>query len=610
MTLESGRSLRDTLSSLVHGDSYRKLQPRLGEIFSPDVFARPSGLSEQERYSLTYERLRHINGMVDTSTPLLRQRELLFPLLEWAAMADPSLFYAFFLHHCTTIGSVLEFGKDRDDLDDLLAELASTSVVGALLMTELGHGNSNAAVRTEAVYDRDHNEFVLTTPGPEAVKYPPSVGAEGVARTGIVTARLKVGEQDCGLFCFVVPIRDSEGACQGVRIEPQDSPSILPLDWAVVSFDGVRVPYRYWLRDSASISNDGTFTDALSTPALRSRQASRLIRYVWEGAAVGLAAVARGSAAIAVRHAHERLTNGTFAGNFASAMPVIRYRNQQRTLFGALSSAFVAAMAAKVIASPDPMPQTAGAIRTVFTLKAAIDQIAERVTIASREASGVLGFSPQNRFLDYQGLAHSFNAAGLSSQVLYLNAAWTMALGLDYQAPADDPLPPGDRSLRDPAVWSLLTTARERRLHEELVDELGKARADGLSEFDAWNDRFDLAERMAQAHAARLLVGVIRTEVDALAEPRAKEVARTVCALHVLTEIMTHSGWYLAEGLLTAAEARSLPALLNELCAEIAPNALDLADALDVPYEIVGAPIAQADYASAFTNVAAAGPLG
>ncbi|MFF9771204.1 hypothetical protein ACF1GT_32280 [Streptomyces sp. NPDC014636] len=68
--------------------------------------------------------------------------------------------------------------------------------MGALLMTELGHGNSNTAVRTEAVYDPATREFVLTTPGPEAVKYPPSVACPGLSRTGIVTAKLVVDGQD------------------------------------------------------------------------------------------------------------------------------------------------------------------------------------------------------------------------------------------------------------------------------------------------------------------------------------------------------------------------------------------------------------------------------
>lgn len=620
--MESGDSLRDALSSLVHGDSYRETLPRLEGIFSPDLFARPSGLADQDRYALTYQRLRHINDQVETTTPLLHQRDLLFPLLEWVALADPSLFYAFFLHHCTTVGSILEFGADRDDLGDVLAQLASTDVVGALLMTELGHGNSNAAVRTEAVYDPATREFVLTTPGPEAVKYPPSVGCPGVARIGIVTAKLVVAGQNRGLFCFVVPLRDTAGPCPGVVIEPQDSAAILPLDWATVSFQGVRLPYRYWLRDSASIDADGGFTDALSTPAMRSRQASRLIRYVWEVATVGLAAVTRASAAVAVRHAHARYTNGTFAG-FADPMPVIRYRNQQRSLFGALSAAYLAAMAAKSVSGPEPVGRGAGEIRTLFTLKAVIDQLAERVTSASRAASGVLGFSPQNRFLDYQGLAHAFNAAGLSTQVLYLNAAMTLALGLDYTPPADgptvgeasagepsttEPSAAQKRDLRDPALWQALTGARERRLHERLVAELAAARAEGLGEFDVWNDRFELAEQMAEAHALRLLVDLVIAETGALPDAEARRLAADVCSLHLLGEISARGGWYLAEGLLTAEEAGALPGLLNEICADLAPHALELADALDVPYDLVGAPIAHADYATAFTKAEFADP--
>lgn len=606
-TVDAEKSVQEHLRTLVHDHSYHRIQPRLAQIFSSGILTPRPGATGADRHQLTYARLRHLTESVDARTPLLGRRDLLFPLLEWAAIADPSLFYAFFLHHCTVVGAIREFGKDQDGLEDVLADLGSTSVVGALLMTELGHGNSNAAVRTVASYDHDRREFTINTPVPEAVKYPPSVAADGIPRLGIVTARLMVDEQDCGIFCFAVPLRDTTGPRPGVRIEPHDSSPLLPLDWAAVSFDHVRIPYTHWLRDSAAISDDGTFTDPLSTPAMRSRQASRLIRYVWEGAAVGLAAITRASAAIAVRHAHVRHTNGTFAG-FAPDMPVIRYRNQQRTLFGALASAYVAAMAARVIASPEPLGGTAGGIRTLFTLKAVIDQIAERVTAAGRAATGVLGFSPSNRLLEYQGLAHSFNAAGLSTQVLYLNAAWTMALGLDYEPPADDT--PGrnptataaEWDLADPALWATLIGARERRLHQELTGELGKARENGLNEFDVWNDRFELAERTAQAHAQRLLVDIVRTATDGLPDGPTRQLAQRLCALHFLSDIHDHGGWYLTEGLLTADDIRRIPGLLNQLCDDIAPHALDLADALDVAYDVVGAPIAHADYVSAYTQ--------
>ncbi|MGC4808201.1 acyl-CoA dehydrogenase [Micromonospora sp. DT233] len=576
-------------------------------MYPADFYGRPQGLPESERHALTYERLRRLSAAVHDDVPLLQRRETLFPLLEWAAIADPSLFYAFFLHHCTTVGAILEFGAGRDDLTPLLGELNSLTVTGALLMTELGHGNSNAAVRTRAVYDRETEEFVLHTPGADAVKYPPSVACAGIARVGIVTAALHVDGRECGNFCFVVPLRDADGPLPGVRVEPVPSPPALPLDWAAVSFDQVRVPYRNWLRDQASIGEDGTFTDVLPDPTMRSRQASRLIRYVWEGAAAGLSAVTRAAASTALRFAHIRQTNGTYAGAFAPLQPVIAYRNQQRALFGALASAYVSTLAVRTITTPEPPGRDAGAIRTIMTLKAAIDQIAERVTATTRGATGVLGFSPQNRFLDYEALAQSFNAAGLSTQVLYLNIAWTLALGLGYQAPEASGRLDDESGLLDPAAWATLAAARESRLHQQLTTELDKARAEGLSEFEVWNDRFGLAERTAEAHGFRLLAEIVRDVVAATPDPETRHVLSRLVALHFLAAVEERGGWFVAEGLVTPAVLRRIPALLDELCAELAPHAAALAEALDVPADLVGAPITEPGYVSAFTAVPAAG---
>ncbi|MFD5607940.1 acyl-CoA dehydrogenase, partial [Streptomyces sp. NPDC127064] len=144
--------------------------------------------------------------------------------------------------------------------------------------------------------------------------------------------------------------------------------------------------------------------------------------------------------------------------------------------------------------------------------------------------------------------------------------------------------------------------ARYLALHLRVVPDRGGPGPVGLARCHVWNDRFDLAEQMAEAHALRLLADLVRTETDALPDAEARRVARDVCSLHLLGEISAQSGWYLAEGLLTAEEADALPGLLNRICEDLAPHALGLADALDVPYDLVGAPIAYPDYATAFTK--------
>ncbi|MFD5419241.1 acyl-CoA dehydrogenase [Streptomyces sp. NPDC127069] len=598
-------------SDVLRGSAFpHEGQAFLEQVFSADVFRpRPDHGGREERFALTYERLRHVNDRVreaGSTVPLVQDRERLFPLLAWSAVADPALFYAMFLHHCMTTGAVLEFGAGREDLADVLEELAATERVGALLMTELGHGNSNASVRTVAEYDADREEFVLRTPEPAAVKFPPAVAAEGVPRLAVVLAQLVVDGAECGEFCFLVPLRDADGPLPGVGVRPLQPSPWLPLDGAVVSFDGVRIPYRFWLRDNAVLTADGGFTDPFGSPAIRARRTLSLIRFAWEAAVVGLAATAGASAAVAVRHAHRRRTGG----RFAAGRPVIRYRNQQRALFGALSGAYVARLVAAATAGPEAPALTPRSVRTTFLMKVVTDRIAERVSARARTASGALGFLAANRFLDYQGFAHSLNAAAADNQMLLLDGAQALLAGTAYTPPADEAPAAGDRDLLDPATWETLAAVRERILHQELADGLRKATGSGLAPFDAWNGLYDLAERLAETHAARLVLGTVREAVrevagsDPVTGPEAAGILRDLLALHALEELAGHDGWYLAEGLLDADEVRGIPALLDRLCERLEPYAEELAEALGVPYPLVGAPIAGEDYVGGLAGTA------
>ncbi|GAA0315307.1 acyl-CoA dehydrogenase [Streptomyces polychromogenes] len=589
--------MRSIFASLIHKPAYEEHAKHLEKVFADPLFDRPTGIDDPARCALTYRRLKHINDNLGLSAPLLEDRERLFTLVEWAALADPSLFYGVFLHYCTTMGAIQDFGRGRDDLDDLIGAMVSMDTIGSLMMTEVGRGNSNANIRTQAVYDAERQEFVLRTPDAAAVKFPPGVSSP-FPRTAVVSARLMAGGHDRGLFFFVVPIRDADGRpCDGVRIAPQRPTAILPLDCALVSFDDVRVPFRHWLRDGAALTADGEFTDPAGDALTRTRRLLSVIRHAWEAAVVGLSAVSRASAAVAVRHAHHRRTSGRHAAD----VPVITYRNQQRPLFGALAAAYVTGIVAATVAGPEQPVAGARTIRTTSLLKVTVDRLAERVTVRSRQAAGALGFFADNRYLDYQGLAHSFNTAAADNQMMLLDGALTLAAGVEYEPPAHAAPTRAERDAFTPGVWTALAATRERLLHQELTTALRTATEAGRSTLDMWNENNALAEALSEAHAFSLVLDTVCTALESVADPAAKAALTDLLALYAAEEIAAHDGWYLAHGLLDADEVRSFPHRVNELCERIAPNALELAEGLDVPYEVVGAPIAEADYVHALT---------
>ncbi|MEU1673004.1 acyl-CoA dehydrogenase [Streptomyces roseifaciens] len=533
-----------------------------------------------------YRGLRHIQSRLGGGRPLLADHARLRDVLELSAVADPRLFFVMFLHHCMTIGPALDFGAPHEDV----ADLASGQWIGAALMNETGHGNSSSAIRTQAVFDPVTREFVLHTPTPEAAKRPANVGLDGFARLAVVSARLRADGADRGTALFLVPLRDQNGPCEGVTIEPLAPTPLLPMDYAEVRFDGVRVPYRRWLRDGASIAGDGSFHDPLDGPEARTRRSLGMGRFAWGAVTAGLAATARASVALALTHARHRRTNDRLVGEVAA----IAHLNQQRLLFVSAADALAAtAVARRVTAVGWHIPPgggtgagpSAAGMRTLALSKVAVSVLAEGAVSRCRTACGALGFFPGHRLIGYQALTMTFLSAGGDNRLILLDAARTMVTGTEYRPPQEVEPAPDD--------WTLLFRARERLLHAELTSALRADEQNGAVPFDswnswnAWNARTELAGRLAEAHASRTTAEALRDARHAPAVPAtARPLLRDLYELHCLEQTAPHTGWYLAHGLLGPREVLALPERVNELCRRLLPHTEALTELLDVPAEL------------------------
>jgi acyl-CoA oxidase len=537
--------------------------------------------ADPDRSSLAapYRALRRIQAHLGDQ-PLLADHVRLRTLLEHSAVADPRLFHAMFLHHCMAIGNVIDQGGSAEDV----AALASGQWIGAALMTETGSGNSSSRIRTEAVYDPATREFVLRTPVPEAVKHPINVGLDGIARAGVVSARLIVDGTDRGTALFLVPLRDEHGPCPGVTIEPLPRTTLLSMDYATVRFDGVRVPYRRWLSDGASITADGGFHDPLDGPQARSRRSVSMARFAWGAVTAALGAVARSSVALALSRAHDRPTLDRLAGE----IPAIDHLNQQRMLFGAAAAALAATVVARratdrcwhIPAGGGRGTGPSGAVmRELSVTKVVISVLADTAVARCRSAYGAGGFFSAHRLIDYQALTTAFQSAGGDNRLILLDAAWAMATGPDY-------VPPDDRSTSDDE-WVRLLRARERLLYAELTAGLP---TDGAVPFDLWNDRTEVAQRLAETYGARMVVEAVHDEWHAATVPdSSRAVLDDLYELCCLDQVAAHSGWYLAHGLLTAEAVLALPERGNEVCRRLVRHTDVLSRLLEIPAELIGA---------------------
>lgn len=563
----------------------------LAELYRHEVFRPREGLDYRQRCALTYDRLRVLGQRLPPGSALLRDPARLHTALEWAAVADPPLFLALTLHVCLSLGAIVEFGGER--AAHHVRELDRMASFGALLVTEAGRGNSHLGIRTEAEYDPASGQFALRTPDEAARKFMPNVALPGVPKTGVVYARLLAGGRDHGVFPFVAPIRTADGLPEGVRVTALPEAPLLPLDYALIEFDGLRLPRTALLADDARFDADGGLVDPLGDPARRLRRSLAVRHDAWVASAAALAAVARASAVNAVRHARERVTVSPFTAERA----VLDHRAHQRPLFGALAACYaltrlvdrVKATRGRPAGDRPPETDTAwtpgpGLDRTCGLVKAVASRVAERVATECGLRCGAHGMFTPGRWVEYRGLAHMLGPAAGDGYLIVLEAARGMAAGEHYAPPPpDDDEDSGD--LLDPAVWLRLSRARERLLHERLV-----ARPAGRDGFEGWNDRSLPGREFVDAHVERLMLeAVLAPPADAL-PAAAVDLTRALSALHALHHVARHSGFHLRAGLLTPDQAGRLDAFDSGLCDRVAAGLDQLPAVLDVPAELLAHP--------------------
>ena len=590
------------MASAVHGPVPPQFRDRLCRALRHDLFAPHEGLTYQEKVRLTYDQMKLVNSMVDPGE-LAAEPHKLFALLEWSAVVSPSLFIAMVTHHATLAG-VRELGAGRDDVGDFISDLETLDVAGALLITELGYGNSHVSMRTRASLDLGTGELVLHTPDPAARKFMPNVGLAEVPKLAAVAAQLNIGGHDHGVFMFLVRLSGPAGPREGVRITPLPEASLVSMDYAVISFDHVRLPLRNLLRDDATITEDGQFRDPLADPRQRLTRSLTIAQSVRTAQAAALAATGRAAVQIAIRYNLARQT----MDRCEPWGPVLRHRGQQRALYGALATAYAVtchanhAKEARAVAmvhnsaGQQVPPSTLDPLyRTLSLTKAVTVWTAERLMAECRQRCGARGMFAVNRLLEYQGFAMASNAAGGDNLLMALDAAKAMIGGIAYQPPNTAPVAPKSMDLLDEELWIGLAHSRERIMWAELAARISRATDGGATPTEAWNDNIHEARDFVSVHGVRLMLESMLAVVHDLPEAAA-EALRPLCAFFAVEEIERGAAWLLCHDLLTPEQVMSIPEKLNTLCDRITPHVPMLVEAFEIPEELLRVPISVGDH--------------
>ncbi|WP_063740655.1 acyl-CoA dehydrogenase [Streptomyces flavochromogenes] len=595
-----------TLSGLLFDGEYEETHRDIRAVLFDPAFDPREGLTSVEAGKLTYTRSRVLHRDLERPRDMLRRPRRLFALAEWAPLLDPAVFSVLLVHHNLALGTVLDLGAGRDDIEDHVEELDRLDSFGPYMATELGYGNNVAALRTEAVYDPETESFVLDTPDAGAQKFMSATGFTDLPKLAVVLARLKADGRNHGVHAFLVRISDGTGPAEGVHITPAPEQPVQGVDHALTRFDRVVVPRRNLLYgEKGGFSPDGSFLPGGGN--LRRRFLHTMSRIQPGRLCVASAAVGAGKASVytALRYAETRLTNGPGRGS----VPVLDYRSHQRDLFPALAKVYAMNLLlnhAKREFEAHPGPASDELNHLISLTKALSTWEMSEVAGICRERCGAQGGFRVNRIAEYGSLLHGLVTAEGDNQVLLATTAGQLLTGEDRPLAAGPAKAADD--VEDPRVQLALLRRREDSLHR-------KARADmAASEgtyFDAWNGAVNTALDMARTRGVRLALEQLAAAVPALADERDRTALGLLASLYGLVEIRRDAGWYLAGGLVTGAAVEGLSAAVDGLCERLRPHARRLTEAFRLTPELLRAPLAYDDPEAAFLlRTGASGPTG
>jgi len=599
----------DEITHLTWRCTTRRFEQSISEILADDVFHRVEGLTDAQAIELCYDRLRHVCARAGLkASDLAKHPEKLFALHDWLGFVDPTVCTLLSIHYSLCLGSIVHHGAARSDLADYIRELESLESVGVFLVTELGYGNNVMSLETRAVYDPATREFDLHTPTPQARKWMPNTAAPGVPKLAVVMARLIVGNADHGVYPFIVRLSDERGPMPGVSIAPLGEKAGYHLDNGMTAFEHVRIPKRNLLAGEHSrLEDDGSFHCSVRSRRKRFLDALDRVQAGRLNLTGGAVSTIRGAAHIALSYSRQRMT---FAPRQPD-VPIIRYRNQQRDVFGAVALAFAGAFGVKHargrwIARTDENHDAC--MREISVVKAFISYRAADAIARCRERCGAAGLFSENRFLPWWVANQGLITAEGDNQVILLKSARQMAMREGYETPSlRERIDPAGRDLEDLEFQRDLFCFREVNRIEELRRGLQSKVTANASLFDAWNAHVNLAIEAGEAHGARLVFEAFFEAIGRYERPGSRRALRALCRLFGLQELRRDAGWLVANNAITSLQVKRLPRAHDQVCDALLPVAAELIDALAVPRALVTTPLQAESYIDAYTAKAKEG---
>ncbi|MER7010431.1 acyl-CoA dehydrogenase [Saccharopolyspora sp. NPDC000359] len=519
-------------------------------------------------------------------------------------------------------GAVVALGTERHH-ERYLRDIISLELPGCFAMTETGHGSDVQNLRTTATYDPESQEFVVHTPHESARKeYIGNAARDG--RMAVVFAQLITGGEGHGVHALLVPIRDDNGnPLPGVQITDCGRKAGLNgVDNGRIVFDQVRVPREALLNRYGDVAPDGTYSSPIASKGKRFfTMLGTLIR-----GRVSVAGTA-GSATklaleIALRYGEARRQFGR--PGTEDEVVVLDYLAHQRKLLPALAKTFALHFAQEeLVASLHDVPGDERAQRELESraagLKALTTWHATHTIQTCREACGGAGYLSENQLAQLKADTDVFTTFEGDNTVLLQLVA--KGLLTNYKDQFDDLGTLGmAKFLADQFVGAVIERTATRSLVQRIIDGSGKddildrgwqlkvfddrerhvldglgrrlRKANRSNAFEVFNNAQDHVLRAGRVHVERV---VLEAFVGAIERCRDRETAallNKVCDLFVLSTIEEDRGWFLEHERISPRRSKAITEVVNELCRQLRPHAVDLVTAFGIPRQWLTAPIA------------------
>ncbi|MGV0747930.1 acyl-CoA oxidase [Mycolicibacter heraklionensis] len=549
-------------------------------------------------------------------------------MIEMLAMSDLSLMVKAGVQWGLFGGAVENLGTERHHRA-YVDKIIDLDLLGCFAMTETGHGSDVQSLETTATYDPATQEFVIESATGSARKDYIG-GAAETATVAAVFAQLITDDENHGVHCFLVPIRDAQGNdLPGVTTSDCHYKGGLPgVDNGRIVFDHVRVPRENLLNRYADVDPDGNYRSSIESDGRRFfTMIGTLIRgRVSVGGSAG--AAARVALDIATRYALQRRQFSAPSDDGAKhEVLIMDYLVHQRRLLPLIARSYALQFAQNELVGrchdlqtadePDAEEQRELEARAAG-LKAANTWHASRAIQEAREACGGAGYMAENRLIALRADIDVFTTFEGDNHVLTQLVA--KQLLTTYADDIADMSPVGwvrfaaeavgDRVLKRTAAETIIQTIVDARQDSEEEGSLFnrgtqvhmfedreeylltsvarrlRAKSQEMSDFDAFNAVQDHMLHAATAHIDRVVLEAFVAGIDSCPDPDARELLELVCDLYALSVIEDDKAWYIEHRYLSTDRAKAVTRGINDRCRKLRPHAQTLIDGFGIPEEL------------------------